>query len=463
MYVLHNLTLDALSNCDCINAENFHEWCDRLKVPFGPKTNKKDSKSSKRHSLNPKSSSNYPKPPVPIFATPEVSTSDKTCSLQKTSSSLELHSLSSELRDSRRHDRTKSTLTSAGEEALEIAYQYLARDLQIPTHVLSLWAHYRKSSTINQYGCYFKHWVTYAAGEHKPPLPACPYTFSAWLAGASLNDQSASPTEMRCSSVAFFSKIASASDPMDTQIVKITKESIKRKLGFKNKPKEPLQQDQVDRVVCYLISKNNLHDLANSFRIALAYEGTLRCDDYKDMLFGDFILTNEFVRVFLVNTKTDTYKEGQWTTFAASARQTSAYQLLLKLLQQLSSHLTANQIMEWPVMFHDVKRPVMSHDNSGTVDSTLVAKVSYNDFLSELKTACQAVGLNPASFGTHSLRRGSATDQFLHGIPDKVIKLSGRWKSNAFERYIDQAQVLQLQLKALQIRENQGTRMGSLG
>ena len=33
------------------------------------------------------------------------------------------------------------------------------------------------------------------------------------------------------------------------------------------------------------------------------------------MTFGDFIVTNDFVRVFLVDTKTDTYKTGQMGHF----------------------------------------------------------------------------------------------------------------------------------------------------
>ena len=51
-------------------------------------------------------------------------------------------------------------------------------------------------------------------------------------------------------------------------------------------------------------------------------------------------------------------------------------------------------------------------------------------------------------FGTHSLRRGSVTEQFRLGIPDQVIKTSGRWKSQAFERYIDQEMVSSFHIRA---------------
>ena len=55
--------------------------------------------------------------------------------------------------------------------------------------------------------------------------------------------------------------------------------------------------------------------MAIGTRVSLAYEATLRCDDNKDMVFGDFIVISQFVRVFFVDTKTDLYKQGQWATF----------------------------------------------------------------------------------------------------------------------------------------------------
>ena len=57
------------------------------------------------------------------------------------------------------------------------------------------------------------------------------------------------------------------------------------------------------------------------------------------MVFGDFIVTSEFVCVFLVDTKTYLYKQGQWATFAVSDRTSSAaYQLMQRLLLVLMSH-----------------------------------------------------------------------------------------------------------------------------
>ena len=77
----------------------------------------------------------------------------------------------------------------------------------------------------------------------------------------------------------------------------------------------------------------------------------------------------------------------------------------------------------------------MFKDNSGSfaqIKLSKIPKVTYNDFLRVLKTACSAIGLS---------------------IPDKVIKVSGRWKSQAFERYIDQEMILRLHLHSIKLME----------
>ncbi len=53
---------------------------------------------------------------------------------------------------------------------------------------------------------------------------------------------------------------------------------------------------------------NTIQGQGNAFRVALAYEATLRWDDFTDTLLGDFHCDRRCVRVFLVDTKIDNYK-----------------------------------------------------------------------------------------------------------------------------------------------------------
>ena len=100
---------------------------------------------------------------------------------------------------------------------------------------------------------------------------------------------------------------------------------------------------------------------------------------FSDTLFGDFIQTDNFFRVFVVDTKTDNSKSGQWVTFTVS------------------------------------KSPTLQTTQHG-----LIRTVTYNEFLAEIKSACKSVNLDPQRFGTHSFRRGHVTDQFVD-IPDQMM------------------------------------------
>ena len=313
--------------------------------------------------------------------------------------------------------------------------------------LMEVWSTHRKASTVNGYANNFRLWDNYCRAEGVQSLPVNAKYLAAWLAAASLHDSTASPTDNRSAAVLYFNSIVSSQDIDSLGLVRMTKEAIRRRLGYKGQSKKPLCQDHVDSLVSHFLSQSTLQGLANAFRVSLAYEATLRWDDYADMSFGDFIVTNEFVRVFLIDTKTDTYKVGQWATFAASERPNSAYQLYRRLVVALNDELSHDQISQWPIMFGSER---------GSLLQTFVShmpKITYQDFLKTLKSGCESIGLDSSRFGTHSMRRGHVTDQFRFGIPDQVIKTSGRWKSQAFERYIDKEVALHLHLRAIHLME----------
>ena len=341
--------------------------------------------------------------------------------------------LSNILRQDRRQVARKDILTKRGHESLQMVHSHFCETLgnsPDPT-LLTVWEHYRKSSTVNQYANPWFKWVEYSKKAGSQPIPADPFLFATWLAAA-------------CADIAFFTKAAFSTSPTSYQVVKMTRESIIRKLGFKKTPKNPLLKEHVIAIIQYFLQRNTVQDQANAFRVALAYEATLRWDDFADTLLGDFIVTHDFVRVFLVDTKTDNCKSGQWATFSVSSIETSAYTLLQNLVKNIAanaSEQSLNNLANFPIMFKCLQGPENNHE---------IQKITYNEFLKELKTACTAIGLNPALFATHSLRRGSVSDQFMNGVPDKVIKYSGRWRSNAFEAYIDHSVLFELQLQTIQ-------------
>ena len=110
------------------------------------------------------------------------------------------------LRQDRRQVARKDTLTKKGRESLQMAHNQLCETLGTSPDpmLLSVWEHYRKSSTVNQYANPWLKWVEYSKKAGSKPIPVNPFLFATWLAATSLSDTTASPTEARCASIAFF-------------------------------------------------------------------------------------------------------------------------------------------------------------------------------------------------------------------------------------------------------------------
>ena len=62
--------------------------------------------------------------------------------------------------------------------------------------------------------------------------------------------------------------------------------------------------------------------------------------------------------------------------------------------------------------------------------------VSRTTFTDQLSLALKFCGLNPARYKGHSFRIGAASYAADRGLSDTQIRVLGRWRSNAFHRYI---------------------------
>ena len=64
-------------------------------------------------------------------------------------------------------------------------------------------------------------------------------------------------------------------------------------------------------------------------------------------------------------------------------------------------------------------------------------KTATRQFVAEkLKFLVSHAGLDPTRYNTHSLRIGRTTDLAKEGVPEAIIRETGRWESDAYKRYI---------------------------
>lgn len=116
------------------------------------------------------------------------------------------------------------------------------------------------------------------------------------------------------------------------------------------------------------------------------------------------IWTKEYVKIFLLGSKTDAWKDGQWCTIVVDDSPHSAFQVLLRILGWLLAF--PNGVKKtFGVELAEISI-AMSFE---TVGNALLAKPSvkrsYTSMLSKLKAWCNKLGWDASLFGTHSMRR----------------------------------------------------------
>ena len=132
----------------------------------------------------------------------------------------------------RSKETRKSELSPQAREALRMAYECLAEmhNIVVTPELMTVWSSHRKASTVNGYANSFRLWDNYCNLEGVKSLPVNENYLAAWLAAASLHDKTASPTDNRSAAVAYFNSIVCSRYTDFLGLVKMTKESIRRRL-----------------------------------------------------------------------------------------------------------------------------------------------------------------------------------------------------------------------------------------
>ena len=82
--------------------------------------------------------------------------------------------------------------------------------------------------------------------------------------------------------------------------------------------------------------------------------------------------------------------------------------------------------------------------------------VQTREFNGKMRAILEKSGIGMEDYAGFSLRRGGALSMALAGVPDRVIRAVGRWKSYAYRIYIDltDQEKADAQLKASRVKSS---------
>ncbi|XP_071093519.1 integrase/recombinase xerD homolog [Haliotis cracherodii] len=159
----------------------------------------------------------------------------------------------------------------------------------------------------------------------------------------------------------------------------------------------------------------------------LAFAGFLRSAEIIHISRSDILFYKSHMVIFIEKSKTDIYRDGAWLVISRTDSKLCAVACVERYLQAASIHPDCDQYI-----FRNV-----SKCRSGYVLRKDNAPLSYTRLRELFIDALTPFVDNIKKYGLHSLRSGGATAAGNNGIPDRMFKRHGRWRSeNAKDGYI---------------------------
>jgi integrase len=199
--------------------------------------------------------------------------------------------------------------------------------------------------------------------------------------------------------------------PLEDQFILKLRDSAARNVPKKVNQKEPIRGDIVKLMIGRLSDDASLIQIRNVLMPAMAYSLLLRHDELCHLNCKFIVRVGKGLKIIIPSSKTDVFREGKTVFLAKQYDGPSVSNLFDKYIQVSGLSLGDNHFLFAPIYN----------------DKLVNEKLSYSTYLGIVKAQIANLGLNPAFFGTHSLRSGGATD-LASKVTEFELLLSGRWR-----------------------------------
>ena len=284
----------------------------------------------------------------------------------------------------------------------------------------------RADSTVKKYLSAYRRWRTWATDHKLDPIPAKPQEFVLYLQYLSEESKSKAAVEDACNAIAWIHSSAGLASPSAHPFVKATLEGLQRSLAKPVVRKEPVTVEMLNAIVQDAERSGSLSDLRLATACLLGFAGFLRFDELIHLRPCDFTVTEEMMKIKIVRSKTDQFRQGDEVLVARTKSSTCPVAMI--------EHYLSRTSMEWSdqqFLFQPIQRTKRGETLKGS------GKISYSCLRDLFNKKLTDLGFPAREFGLHSLRAGGATAAANAKVPDRCFKRHGRWRSeNAKDGYV---------------------------
>jgi integrase len=197
-------------------------------------------------------------------------------------------------------------------------------------------------------------------------------------------------------------------------------EGLKRKLAKPKVKKEPVTIDMLSAMVGSLSSSPSLSEIRLLAISLLAYAAFLRYDEISSLRCCDITFSSRSMSVRINSSKTDQYRQGDSVLVAWTDSALCPVSMLERYF-----HIAS--------IVHTSRLPLFRgivHSKNGE-HLRAAGGLSYTRMRELFLKKIAELGFDPKPFGLHSLRAGGATAAANAGVPDRLFKRHGRWRSES--------------------------------
>jgi len=203
-------------------------------------------------------------------------------------------------------------------------------------------------------------------------------------------------------------------------------EGLKRKLAKPVVKKAPFKAQMLATIANDARRTNTLASLRLGAACLLSFAGFLRFDELANVNVCDLEIGREFLKLKIPRSKNDQLRQGDEVLIARMDSETCPVAMLEAYMRKGNIQAGSEQ-----KLFRGIVTGKMEKLRAtGGLSHTRMAEL--------LKDKLLDLGFSSKEFSLHSLRSGGATAAAVAGVPDRLFKKHGRWRSeNAKDGYVE--------------------------
>ena len=285
----------------------------------------------------------------------------------------------------------------------------------------------RADATTKKYWAAFRRWKEWARFHDLPVFPVKEAHLMLYMQSVGEHTKSKSAVEEAYNAIAWAHRVGDQQAPTESAAVKLTLQGLQRQLAKPVQKKKPITAEMLASIVTDAEQSNSLADFRLATACLISYAGFLRFDELVQIKAQEIHIYDNYMTISIPRSKTDQLRSGKEVVIARTASQ-------LCPVKAVESYLSRAGIV--PSDNRPIFRPIVKTKLGEKLRDT--RRLTYSRLRECFKEKLKALGFPAEQFGLHSLRAGGATAAANNGVPDRLFKRHGRWKSeSAKDGYIE--------------------------